>query len=178
MAASTATASPAGRPLRCWLAALLTGWVTMVFVSSALIVLRGVPNAMTRSGVGHAGPAAATWRVADEMGPAAKLLLVALFAALLWLGERWLWASAPAHGRRSPWTPYALNVCLGLVAMALTLALVPAAFSRGFGVGLTGARFDPAVLPLYLSSAALGAVTFTVSLARCRARTFLARGAA
>jgi len=72
----------------------------MVFVSSALIVLLGVPNAMTRSGVGHSGPLAATWRVADEMGPAAKLLLVAIFAALVWLGERY-WSqpagSEPAH---------------------------------------------------------------------------------
>lgn len=162
--------APASRPLRCWLMALLSGWVTMVFLSSALIVLLGVPNAMTRSGVGHPGAIPATWRVADEMAPAAKLLLVALFAALLWLGERWSRAGAPRHVPPSRWTPYAVNVALGVAAMALTLALVPAAFSRGFGVGLTGARFDPAVLPLYLVSSALGAVVYTVSLIRCRAR--------
>jgi hypothetical protein len=141
----------------------------MVFASSALIVVRGVPNAMTRSGVGHPGPLAATWRVADEMGPAAKLLLVALFAALLWLGERRSWARTPRH-RPAPWRSYAVNGALGAAAMALALALVPAALSRGFGVGLTGARFDPAVLPLYLVSGVLGAAAYTASVTRCRAR--------
>jgi hypothetical protein len=47
---------------------------------------------------------------------------------------------------------------------------VPAAFSRGFGAGLTGTRFDPAVLPPYLVSGALGAVAYTASVIRCRAR--------
>ena len=156
----------------------------MVFVSSALIVLRGVPNAMTRSGVGHPGPFAATWRVADEMGPAAKLLLVALFATFLWLGERyWLQpagatsAHAVSEQPSQSWSAYAVNVALGAAAMLLTLALVPAAYSRGFGVGLTGARFDPEVLPLYLVSATLGAIAYTLSVRRCRAR-WRARGAA
>jgi len=159
---------PAG-PLRCWLPALLAGWVTMVFVSSALIVLRGVPNAMTRAGVGRPGLIAATLRVADEMAPAAKLMLVVLFAALLWFGERW---RRPDRTRHAPpsWPAYAVNIVLGIAAMVLTLALVPADFSRGFGIGLTGARFDPAVLPLYFLSTALAAVAYTVSLSRCRAR--------
>jgi hypothetical protein len=96
------------------------------------------------------------WRVADEMAPAAKLLLVALFAALVWLGERWRRTDGARHTAPT-WSVYAMNIVLGIAAMALTLALVPADFSRGFGVGLTGARFDPIVLPLYVASGALGA---------------------
>ena len=161
-------APTAGQPLRCWLVALLGGWVTMIFGSSALIVLWGVPNAMTRSGVGSPGMLAAMLRVADEMAPAAKLLLVALFAALLWLRE---WSRAGTCGHAPRWTRYALNISLAVAAMALTLGLLPTAYSRGFGVGLTGARFDPGVLPLYLISAALGAVAYTWSVTRCRARS-------
>jgi len=142
----------------------------MVFVSSALIVLRGVPSVMTRSGVGHPGAIAATWRVADEMGPVVKLLMVVLFAALLEPGERWLRANPARHARSLAWWPYAVNVTAGVAAMLLTLAFVPAAFSRGFGIGLTGARFDRAVLPLYFASGALGAVAYTVTMARCRTR--------
>jgi hypothetical protein len=123
----------AGRPLRCWLPAVLAGWVTMIFVSSALIVLSGVPNAM-----------------------------------LLWLGELSRRTVAPVPSPRL--SMYALNIASGAAAITLTLALVPAAFSRGFGVGLTGSRFDPGLLLLYLVSSALSAVAYTVSLTRCRIR--------
>lgn len=159
----------AARPLRCWLLALLSGWVTTVFGASALIVLRSVPNAMTRSGLGSPGWLPATWRVADEMAPAAKLLLVALVAILLWLGERSVPQSPGTDGSARWWWPYVRNGVLGATAMLLTLALVPTTFSRGFGVGLTGARFDPMTLPLYLLSAGLGAIVYTFSVTRCRA---------
>lgn len=142
----------------------------MVFVSSALIVVWAVPNTMAQGGVGHPATIAAIWRVADEMAPAAKLLLVALFAVLFWFGERWPRAGTPWHQPPSARKRCALNIVLGVAAMVLTLALVPVDFSRGFGVGLTGARFDPAVLPVYLLSGALGAIAFTFSVARCRAR--------
>jgi hypothetical protein len=169
-----ATSTPPGQPLRCWLVALLSGWVTMVFASSALIVLRGVPNAMTRPGMGSPGPIAATWRVADEMGPAAKLLLVVLFAALMWLAERVRGQQAPAVPKsarqKQRWATYAVNIVLAIAAMLLTLAFVPANYSRGFGIGLTGVRFSVLALPVYVVSAALGALAYTVSLARCRSR--------
>lgn len=151
--------------LKCTLLALLTGWVTMVFVTSALIVLLGVPNSMTVEGVGRPGLAAATWRVADEVGPAVKLLLIAIFAVLVLLGER--------SGLRRLWQRYALNMIGGIGAMLLALGLVPGALSRGFGIGLTGARFDPSVLSIYLVGGALGGVAFTVSVTRCGTRASL-----
>lgn len=155
----------AGKPLRCWMLALLSGWVTVVFTSSVLIVLRDVPNAMTRAGFGSPGWIAASWRVADEMAPSAKLLLVAILAMLLWLSEQWL----PARmADAQTWQSFLRNIGIGWVSMILTLALVPADLSRGFGVGLSGTRFDPVVLPLYLVSAALGAIVYTVSVGRCR----------
>jgi hypothetical protein len=126
-------------------------------------VLAGVAGTTTAGGPGLTRLLAATWEVADEVGPAAKLLLIATFAALVLAGER-------LGGTRGLGQRYVVNTGLGVAAMLLTLALVPAARSRGFGIGLTGARFDPAALPWYAFGAALGAVAFTVSATRCRSR--------
>jgi hypothetical protein len=54
--------------------------------------------------------------------------------------------------------------------MLLTLGLLPESLSRGFGIGLTDARFDPSVLPIYLAGGALGGIAFTISVTRCRRR--------
>ncbi len=65
--------------------------------------------------------------------------------------------------------PPAMHAAAGPGAMVVTLALIPKSLSRGFGVGLTGARFAGATLPIYLCGGALGGVVFTLSRARCRA---------
>jgi hypothetical protein len=148
--------------LQCTLVALLAAWVTMVFVTSALVALLVPPNAAITGIVGERGFLGATIRLADEMGPAIKLFLIAAFAALALVGER---AGLRASGPR-----LALSVAAGVAAMLLTLALIPESLSRGFGVRLTGARFDPALLPIYLACGALGGVAFTVSATRCRRR--------
>jgi hypothetical protein len=57
--------------------------------------------------------------------------------------------------------------------MLLTVGLVPEFLSRGFGIGLTGARFDPSVLPIYLVGGALGGIAFTISVTRCNGRLVL-----
>ena len=138
--------------------ALLAAWVTMVFGTSALVALSGNGPGKGRWLPGLAGE---TVQGADDIGPAAKLLLIALFAVLVLLGER-----VPM----APWRRLALNAALGAAAMLLALALLPAPLSRGFGIGLTGARFDPAVLSLYILGGVLGGAAYTVSVARCRAR--------
>ncbi|HEY0411912.1 MAG TPA: hypothetical protein VGD66_02075 [Allosphingosinicella sp.] len=146
--------TPARARPKCFLLALLLAWVVAVFLSSALIALAHLsPLAQARRFP------ASVWAVADEVGPAAKLAFVLLLAPLLLLAE----ALAPPRLRA------ALAILLACAAMLLALALVPAAWSRGFGIGLTGARFDPSTLPIYLGSAALAGLSFSLSLARCGA---------
>ena len=137
----------------------------MVFVPSAMIALLGFSNAPNGTPVGLSNLPATTWEVADEVGPAAKLLMIALFAALVLLGER--------LGPGTTWKRYALNIALGIGAMLLVLGLLPEALSRGFGIGLTGARFDPSILSIYLVGGVLGGLAFTVSVTKCRAKAFL-----
>ena len=56
------------------------------------------------------------------------------------------------------------------VAMLLMLALLPAAWSRGFGIGIAGARFEPVLVGIYLSGALAAALTFGGVERRCLAR--------
>jgi hypothetical protein len=147
--------------LRCTFIALLTAWVVMVFGTSAFLVLAGLAGATSGGAPAPSRLLAATWHAADDIGPAAKILLIAIFAALVLAAERLVRV-------RASWQRYALNAGVGVAGMLLTLVLIPAALSRGFGIGLTGARLDPAALPFYLAGAALGAVAFTRSAARCR----------
>jgi hypothetical protein len=144
--------------LRCTLTALLAAWVTMVFGASLLMAAFGPGPGPT----GLQKLARAGWQGADDMGPAVKLLLIALFALLVLGGRR-------VEPQRA-WQRLAVDAMLGAMAMLFTLALIPESFSRGFGVGLTGARFDSAVLPIYLCAGALGGIVFTLSRARCRSR--------
>ena len=144
--------------LRCTLAALLAAWVTMVFGTSLLMAAFGPgPGPTTLQELGRA-----VWKGADDIGPAVKLLLIVLFA-LQQLGGR----------RRDPKLGSERSLLaggiLGAFAMLYTVALIPRSYSRGFGVGLTGSRFDLAVLPIYLCAGVLGGVVFTLSRERCRA---------
>lgn len=137
-------------PLGKTLGALLAAWVTMIFGTSALIALFRLSPRERESGHGFLR---SVFEVADEMAPLAKLLLIALFAAAVTLGAR---AGGTTVVRR-----HAINIVLGIGAMLLTLLIIPAHLSRGFGVGLTGARMDRAVLPVYLAGAVLGAIVYT-----------------
>ena len=137
--------------------ALLFGWVALVFVSSALVV--GLSTGPVAGAGGPGAYLAATWEVADKVGPAVKLLLVALFAALVIPAERLRPHALAGH--------LALMALLGVVAMGLTLALIPEALSRGFGVGLTGARFDVAALPAYAVGGVAGGLVYAASAWSC-----------
>ena len=79
-------------------------------------------------------------------------------------------------GTRTPGQRYLVNVGLSVGAVLLTLVLISAALSRGFGIGLTGARLDPSALPWYVFGASLAAVAFTVSVTRRRSRPARAAG--
>lgn len=144
--------------LRCTLTALLAAWVTMVFGTSLLMVAFG-PLAPGPAGAQEL--ARAVWKGADDMGPTVKVLLIVLFGLQVLGGRR--------RDPQSSGLGVIVNAMLGASAMLLTLALVPESLSRGFGTGLTGARFDAATLPIYLCGGALGGVVFTLSRERCRA---------
>lgn len=144
---------------RCSGPAWLLGWATAIFLPSLLVAWLGLSPSTPLIGEGLGDLPAATWKVADDVGPAAKLLLGGLLALLFITAERLLPRTKPAR--------YVGNMAAGVLATVGTLLLIPAAYSRGFGVGLTGARFDAATLPLYLVGGAVAGLVFTHALIRC-----------
>lgn len=159
----------ARRRYRCPFTAWIIGWATAVFATSALIAMFGPPHLHGAGADGAANLLAVTWRLADDMSPLAKLLFGGLFAGLCWAVSRLAITRGPVH-----LTLYAMA---GIAAMVIDLLLIPERFSRGFGIGLTGARLDMAVLPFYLLGAVLAGVVFRLVAMRCTARaTGKARG--
>jgi len=138
---------------RCLFLGMIFGWVVAIYVPSALIAAFGFSPPGTPPGI-----LAATWHMTDEIGPFAKLTFAAL-AAAFFLGTRL--APMPRIARA------AADAALGMLAMFLLLAFLPEAWSRGIGIGLTGQRFDPSLLPLYLLGGALAGLTFSLADAKC-----------
>lgn len=149
--------------LRCGFPAWIAGWVTAIFLPSILIAYAGLSAPASAIGQGFEKLPATAWKVADDVGPAAKLILGGLLGLLFFAAER-------LRARRAL-TRYIASIVGGLIAVPATLLLVPSEYSRGFGVGLTGARFDAATLPLYLIGGATAGLIFTWALARCQRKT-------
>ena len=140
---------------KCFFLALIAGWFVAIYVPSALIALNGL------SPLAHArGLPAATFAVADEVAPAAKILFAILFGMMLFFARRFV---LPSTHR------LATDMLVGCVAMLLVLAVLPAEWSRGFGVGLTGARFALDPLLMYLVGASLAGLSFFTSEGKCLA---------
>lgn len=144
--------------MRCTGIAWLFAWVTAVFLPSAGVALLGLSGPVRATG---SNLLSASWQVADDMAPAAKLLLGGLLLLLL--------ASATRLNAR-PAVTLLVNALLGISAMLAVLLLLPADWSRGFGIGLAGTRLDPGLLPIYLGGAAVAGALFTLARARCAAR--------
>jgi hypothetical protein len=139
--------------IKCWLGALLLAWVVQIFGTSALVAIFLHSEATVP----------AIWAVADDVAPFAKISFI-LFLALLVTPLR--------HHDLAAWpSQLAWWTMASVTALLLVLALLPAYLSRGFGIGLTGARFDPAVLPVYLSGAILGGIAGGLLHRRCRLRS-------
>lgn len=145
--------------LRCVLPAWLFAWVAAVFVPSVLIAYAGLSPFVAATGTGVSRLPAASWQVADDVGPVVKLTI----GALLLLG---LVATRRLTRTRPGWR-YPAAIGVGLAATTITAAFVPSGLSRGFGIGLTGARFDAAVTPLYLLGGLLAGIVFVLSADRC-----------
>lgn len=103
--------------------------------------------------------------IADEVSPAAKISFAILFGGLLLAVRRF---------RGTPAT--LVDMMLGMAAMFLVIALLPAAWSRGFGIGLSGTRFDLLPTAIYLVGGVLSGLAFSISESRCIARNREARG--
>lgn len=146
------------QPIRpkCFFVALIAAWVVAIFLPSFVVAAAGLSPQAARRNL-----AAATFAVADEVAPAAKIGFALLFAALLYVRRRWTPAPAlPA------------DMLAGCAAMLAIVASLPAPWSRGFGIGLSGSRFDPVPLAAYLAAGALAGLAFRLAEARCLGRDY------
>jgi hypothetical protein len=141
----------------CFFVAWIFAWVTAIYLPSALIAATHLsPLAEGRN------LAAATFAVADEVAPLAKIGFALIFAAFV-VGARKL---PRAQGLAAA----VIDALSAVAAMVLTLALLPPDWSRGFGVGLTGSRFAPEATAIYLLCAFFAGILFSVSERRCAGR--------
>ena len=148
-----------GRTLRpkCLFSAWIFGWVTVIYLPSLLFALTRISPLADR------GPLLrATFAVADEVAPAAKLSVAPLLGAFMLAARR---LTAPR-----PLPAVLLDMLLALAAMLSVLALLPEAWSRGLGIGMTGERFAPDATAIYALGAMLCGLVFSLTEARCLAR--------
>ena len=136
-------------PIKCWLGGLLLAWVVQIFWTSTLVAMFHHSEVTL----------VAIWGVADEVAPLAKISFI-LFLALLITPLRL--RAVPLFAHMAWWTIASLG------AILMVLALLPLHLSRGFGIGLTGMRFDPGLLPIYLVGAAVAGCAGAVLHWRCR----------
>lgn len=101
-----------------------------------------------------------TFQVADEVSPAAKLTFAVLFGGSL-VGMR----------MTGPRRRLLADALVGVISMLLVVAFLPEHWSRGFGVGLTGIRFDTVTTTIYAIGGFLGGIVFSLSEARCVLRS-------
>lgn len=147
-------------PFRCFLPAWIAAWVTAVFLPSVLIAYLGISRPAAAIGTGFDRLPASAWKVADDVGPAVKLMIGSLLlVGFLGLSR----AGSLKQGARS-----AASILIGLIAVTATIGLIPSTLSRGFAAALTSTRFDPTITSIYLLGGALAGLAFVVSSARCQ----------
>jgi hypothetical protein len=146
------TAQPTSH--KCFFIAWMLAWATAVYLPSLMIA------ALSLSPLASAGNLLLdTFEVADEVSPAAKLTYAVLFGALA--------ITARAGGARRG---ASIHVLIGVVSIALVVALLPEYWSRGFGIGLNGVRFAPLPTTIYAIGGVASGVVFSQLEARCLAR--------
>lgn len=143
---------------KCFFVAWIFGWVTAIFVPSLLIALTGLsPLAAGKNLL------SGTIAVADEVAPAAKLAFGILLAGFALAARRLVKVRALLAA--------ILDAGLALAAMILVIAALPQEWSRGFGIGLAGERFASLPTAIYAAGALLSGLVFSLSEARCLARS-------
>lgn len=147
-------------PISVQLKALLAAWVTMIFGTSALLFLVSSLNFKIYSSNKLLNFFNTTWEIADEVGPVVKISIIVVFALLVTAREKFT---------RHPTTnAYWINALLAVIANVVVLGFLPQAYSRGFGIGLSGTRFDRQTLYIYLVGAVLGGLVYTYFLQKQR----------
>ena len=142
---------------KCFFAAWVLAWATAVYLPSlaiSLLMLSPLPSG--------GNLLLDTFRVADEVSPAAKLAYALLFGALAIVSR----LSGAGRGMT-------INIAIGVISMALVAALLPQHLSRGFGIGLNGVRFDPLLTALYLIGGCASGIVFSMSEEKCSSRSQL-----
>jgi mannose/fructose/N-acetylgalactosamine-specific phosphotransferase system component IIC len=132
--------------------ALLGAWATLVFGTSMLIYFfSSVPHKFY-----HQNPVVNIlrniWEIADEMGPAVKISIIIVFGILVLLFKSTI--------SKNQIFFYLGSTIVAIISVSLVLALLPSDLSRGYGIGLTGARFDIKMIPIYLLGAVWGGAVF------------------
>jgi hypothetical protein len=153
--------------LRCFFPAWITAWLTAVFLPSVVIAYLGLSQAAAAVGTGVNRWPASTWKVADDVGPAVKLMIGGLLLVGLFGLVRMTRMTLRAR--------YAASIAVGVIAVAATIAFVPSSLSRGFAAALTGTRFSSSTTPIYLIGGLLAGVSFVFSADQC-ARGRISRG--
>lgn len=124
------------------LKALLAGWVAIIVGTSILIYLLAPieykiyhPNLVMNF-------LRTIWEIGDAMGPAVKISLIIIFALLVFIFKHKISSNRIAS--------YGLPILFAILSITLVLAFLPSQFSRGYGIGLTGVRFDSDLIYIYI----------------------------
>lgn len=141
------------RPLapKCLFAAWVVGWATTIYLPSLSIAALSLSPLAARTNL-----IVDAFQVADEVSPAAKLVFAAIFGGSL-VGIR----MATAKRRML------VDALVGVISIILVVAFLPKDWSRGFGIGLNGIRFDTVPTTMYVIGGFLGGIVFSLSEARC-----------
>lgn len=140
---------------KCLFGAWIFGWVTAIYMPSFAIALLSLSPLATGESL-----FADAFQIADEVSPAAKLTFAILFGCFL-VGMR----LAGAKRRLSA------DALLGVISMMLVVVFLPENWSRGFGIGLNGIRFETVPTMIYLVGGFLSGIVFSFSEARCVLRS-------
>jgi hypothetical protein len=147
---------------RCSFSSWMAGWAVAVFLPSAAIAYLGLSESAASIGEGFNHLLSTTWKVADDVGPLAKLMIGALLALFNIV--------AFVATLRNSFTHAIACASAGVLAVVLTLLLIPAEYSRGFGIGLTGARIDQSTLPIYAVCGLVAGLVLSAIHRRCAHR--------
>ncbi|MVZ98099.1 hypothetical protein EUU23_10385 [Sphingorhabdus sp. IMCC26285] len=129
----------------------MVGWATAVYLPSLSIAALSLSPLAAGTNV-----FVDTFQVADEVSPAAKIAFAVIFGGSL-VGMR----MAAAKSRML------VDALVGVISIILVVAFLPEDWSRGFGIGLNGIRFDTVPTTIYVIGGFLGGIIFSLSEAQC-----------
>jgi hypothetical protein len=140
------------------LKALLAGWGTIVFATSILIYIAQPNTGKMYHKNTFINTLRSIWEVADEIAPWIKLSIVIIFGLLTFAFGKF--------EQKSTLFFYFSSIVFSLVAVLGVLTLMSIDYSRGYGIGLTGKRFDKDMIPIYWCGAVLDGLVYSYTYKR------------